>query len=132
LRQTSSVVTTTPGGSGGAQNQRLASTFNVVGQGRDVLFVLELTNAAERRLEVNFPNGKTHEFVVVDSAGQEVWRSTDGRIFTQTIRNKLLGRGQSMRISHRWRAPTPGHYTVVASLNSSNFPLQQRHAFDAH
>jgi hypothetical protein len=118
-------------GSRAADAPRLTAQFNVTAQPGEALFVLDVTNEGGKRAEVNFPNGRTYEFVVLDSAGREVWRWGTGRIFTQTMRNKLLGRGESMRISERWHASRPGKYTAVATLRSSNYPVEQRVDFQA-
>src|SRR5690606_21497429 len=42
--------------------------------GDEVEFALRLTNATDRRVELAFPSGQTHEIVVFDAAGREVWR----------------------------------------------------------
>ncbi len=110
--------------------QTLSAELNVTAQPNEVLFVLNVTNGGGKRVEVNFPNGQTYDFVVVDSTGREVWRWAQGRLFTQSIQNKLLSRGQSMRISERWHAPRTGRYTAVAMLRSTNYPVEQKVAFD--
>jgi hypothetical protein len=136
FRQSRSVVapaaqTPTRAKSTDHHEQTLSAQFDVTAQPEEVLFVLNVTNEQGKRVEVNFGDGQLHDFVVVDAAGRQVWRWAEGRIFTQTIQNKLLGRGQSMRISARWRGARPGHYTAVARLRSSNYPLEQRVEFDA-
>src|SRR5688572_32398046 len=49
-----------------------------------------VTNNTSRKLELLFPTGQTHEFVVVDSLGREVWRWSEGRMFTQALQNRIL------------------------------------------
>ena len=60
---------------------------------------LHVTNVADHSLELDFPNGQTHDFVVFDSAGREVWRWSTGRMFTQALQNKLLSSSETVTIS---------------------------------
>ena len=95
-----------------------------------VRFALRVTNETKKHVELSFPNGQTHEFVVVDSVGREVWRWSSTRLFTQAVQNKLLSSGESMRVTEQWTHPTRhGKYTVIATLNSTNFPVQQHAEF---
>jgi hypothetical protein len=94
-----------------------------------VRFAIAVTNDSPRRVELMFPNGRTHDFAVLDSAGREVWRWSEGRLFTQVIQNRLLDAHDSTVYDERWVAPAPGRYTLVAQLHSENHPVQQRVAF---
>ena len=105
----------------------LASNIDVKLDREGVRFALVLTNATKKHVELTFPNGQTHEFVVVDSIGREVWRWSATRLFTQAVQNKLLSSGETMRYSEQWPHPAQrGKYAVIATLNSTNFPVQQR------
>ena len=53
-------------------------------------FDFRVTNSTPRKLEAPLPTGQTHEVVVVDSLGREVWRWSAGRMFTQALQNKLV------------------------------------------
>lgn len=108
----------------------LASNLEVKMERDGVRFALRVTNETKKHVELSFPNGQTHEFVVVDSLGREVWRWSSTRLFTQAVQNKLLSSGESMRVSEQWVHPTQhGKYIVIATLNSTNFPVQQRAEF---
>jgi|SRR5690349_19428008 len=108
----------------------LASNLDVKLERDGIRFALRITNAARKHVELSFPNGQTHEFVVVDSVGREVWRWSSTRLFTQAVQNKLLNGGESMRVSEQWPHPSQhGKYTVIATVNSTNFPVQQRADF---
>jgi hypothetical protein len=95
----------------------------------EVRFALHVVNASEHRLELDFPNGQTREFVVSDSAGREVWRWSHGRLFTQTVQNRLLAAGDTVVFEEKWAAAAPGKYTVEATLRSDNHPLVRRAEF---
>lgn len=111
-------------------SKALATKFDVVLDGADVRFNLDVVNNTPKSVEVNFPSGQAYDFVVVDSVGREVWRWADGRIFTQSVQNKLLGKGQSISVSEKWSPAKPGRFTAIAVLRSSNFPVEQKVAFE--
>ena len=91
-----------------------------------------VVNAGGRRVEVNFPSGKTHELVVLDSLGREVWRWSEGRMFTQTLQNKVLHASDTLDYDAVWHGAPAGRYTAVATLASENFPVEQRAEFVVH
>lgn len=95
----------------------------------DVRFAIEVNNDSRKRVELNFPSGRTHDFVVLDAAGKEVWRWSAGRMFTQAMQNRLLDANDSVVYAERWSPPAPGQYTLVAQLHSDNYPVQQQVAF---
>ena len=108
----------------------LAATFAVLPEGDDVRFTFRVVNASPKNVEVNFASGQAYDFVVVDSVGREVWRWSADRIFTQSVRNKLLGKGESISASEKWSPSQVGKWTAIAQLTSSNFPLQEKVAFE--
>lgn len=113
-----------------AAQAKLATTFEVKVADDGVSFALRVTNEGKKHVEVTFPNGQTHDFVVVDSVGREIWRWGASRLFTQNVQNKLLGGGESMRIIERWDHPGQhGKYTAIATLHSTNYPIEERVAF---
>jgi hypothetical protein len=104
--------------------------FDVQTHGHDAEFALTIKNVGNKHAELDFSNGQRYDFVVIDSAGRAVWQWSSGRMFTQTVQNKQLGSGESMRVSETWKpAVAPGKYTVVATLKSSNYPAEQRADF---
>lgn len=107
---------------------KIDSRFNVaVVAHRDVKLALDLRNVGGRHAEIDFPNGQTYDFVVVDSIGREVWRWSSHRMFTQGVRNKQLGTGEAMQVTETWKEGVkPGKYTAIATLRSSNYPVEQR------
>ena len=98
--------------------------------GPTVKFSLGMANVGDHRVEVDFPSGQTHELVVLDAAGREVWRWSTGRLFTQTVQTRLLSTGESTQFSERWKPGSlRGSFTVVASLRSDNHPIELRRGF---
>ena len=95
----------------------------------DVRFAFQVMNASKKKLEVNFRDGKTHEVVVLDSLGREVWRWSDGRMFTQAMQNRVLRTSDLLQYEEKWSDPAPGRYVVVATLASENYPVERRAGF---
>ena len=112
--------------------QPLASSLDVaVGATRDVRFALHVTNRADKNVELMFPSGQTHDFVVTDESGREVWRWSEGRMFTQALQSKLLGGEETTTYEEAWQPGTrTGHFTVTATLRSSSHTVEQVAQFD--
>ena len=96
-----------------------------------VEFTFRVTNNERTKVELLFPSGQTHDFTVVDSLGRNVWRWSEGRMFTQAYQNKFLDSGSSVTYEAAWRAEVPpGRYVAIASLMSENKPVEQRTSFE--
>jgi hypothetical protein len=108
----------------------LTTKFDVVPDGDDIRFSLQVVNKTPKSVEVNFASGQAYDFVVVDSVGREVWRWSADRIFTTSVRNKLLGKGEAISASEKWSSAKAGKYTAIAQLTSSNFPIEEKVAFE--
>ena len=95
-----------------------------------ITLAMVVVNNTKKSVELTFPTGQTHDFVVVDSSGREVWRWAQGRMFTQTLRNKLLGGGETLEVEEKVQDSLPaGRYTARAMLKSTNYPLEQQAEF---
>jgi hypothetical protein len=52
-------------------------------------------------------------------------------MFTQSLQNRMLGSGETKRFEeHASTTLPPGSYVAVATLRSSNYPVQERVAFE--
>jgi hypothetical protein len=96
---------------------------------QDVQFDFSVTNAGGARIEMNFPSGQTHDLVVLDTLGREVWRWSNGRMFTQVLQNKVLRTDDSLSFGEQWSDAPRGKYVAVARLASGNYPIEQRTPF---
>jgi hypothetical protein len=96
-----------------------------------VRLALHVVNNGRKRVELTFPSGQTYDFTILDSLGREVWRWGKGRMFTQTLRNKLLGGGESLDMEETLEDSrlAPGRYIARGTLTSENFPLVQQAEF---
>lgn len=113
------------------QKPQITARLAVQAEHAEVRFALHVSNAGKKRVELTFPNGQRYDFVVVDSLGREMWRWGSGRMFTQAVRNTLLGAGETLDIQETWRnAPLPpGRYVAKAVLASENFPIVEQREF---
>ena len=112
------------------QASHLLSAATQVAMDHGVQVTLRVTNVADHAIELDFPSGLTHDVVILDSLGRQVWRWSDGRMFTQAVRNTLLGANESVAYQARWNpAGRKGTFTAVALLKSNNHPLEQRTQF---
>lgn len=102
----------------------------VVDVGREVGVTLQVANAAGHQVELDFADGQTHDVAILDATGREVWRWSDGRLFTTAVQTKLLGSDETTAYAERW---TPGAqrgtFTAVATLRSGRYPVELRRGF---
>lgn len=113
-----------------ASNGKVLATSANVSVGGAVSLSLHVTNLADHSLELDFPNGQTHDFVVLDSTGAELWRWSKGRMFTQALQNKLLSSSETVTYQEQWNPRgKEGDFTLVAILRSSNYPVEERVRF---
>jgi hypothetical protein len=97
-----------------------------------VALSFRVTNTGSKRLEVNFPSGQTHDVVVVDSLGREVFRWSKDRMFTQSLQNKVMHASDTLDFDATWQNAPAGKYTAIATLASENFPMERRTEFVVH
>ena len=115
---------------GQASQVQLDSKLKVDVAKQNVRFALDVKNVGRKHAELNFPNGQSYDFVVLDSIGREVWHWSNNRMFTQSIQNKQLGAGDAMEVTEAWQPHVaPGKYVAVATLKSSNYPVEERAEF---
>lgn len=111
------------------RDAQLTPTFNVSAHDGSVDLALSVANVGTKRMELQFASGQTYDFVVLDSAGREVWHWAEGRMFTQALQNRVIDGGDSLVVHERWASPARGEYTAVAMLKSSDHPIEQRVSF---
>ena len=106
----------------------IVTTFDVTRPKNDaekLRFTLNVKNNTTKMLELRFPDGQTHDFVVKDFAGKEVWRWSEGRMFTSAMKSETIkGKGETA-FEESWDTEGKhGSFTAVAILKSDNFPIE--------
>jgi hypothetical protein len=98
--------------------------------GEVVPFEMVLRNVSTRPQTLTFRSGQDFEIVVRNQEGQEIWRWSTGRIFTQQIREITFAPGEERRFGAVWDQVTdagtpadPGLYQATATLTASD-PVQ--------
>ena len=110
---------------------RVTPSFTVQVEKNALRFSLDVSNVSKKSVELTFPDGQTHDFAVLDSAGREVYRWGATKLFTQSVQNRTIEGGETLRIAERATASLPqGSYVAVATLRSTNFPMTERVAFE--
>ncbi|MDQ0351750.1 hypothetical protein J2R98_001567 [Alkalibacillus filiformis] len=79
-------------------------TFDVdVQPGEDsVKFNMKLTHDGDEDLTLSFSSGQKFEVVVTDPNGEEVYRFSEGMMFTQAIETSELSPGDEMEFQDSW------------------------------
>jgi hypothetical protein len=121
---------TTPVRGRRSMDGKLVPSLNVVRVGKQVRFSFNVANAGSRRVDVKFSSGQTHDIVVLDSAGRELWRWAEGRMFTEARQYRAIGGGDSLVLEDGWNRPSAsGKLVAVAVLKSTNYPIEHRVEF---
>lgn len=89
----------------------------------DAEFSFTVTNGDTEPVELTFRSGLIVDFAVFDNS-EEIWRWSDGQMFTQALVTETLAPGESFVESGTWTDPPPGTYTVRASLNAVDTDLE--------
>ena len=96
-----------------------------------VRFALSVANAGNKTLELHFADGQTHDITVLDPAGRPVWRWAEGRMFTQAHRTEPIAGGDTLRVEEQLPdTALHGRYVAVATIRSTNYPIETKVAFD--
>jgi hypothetical protein len=93
-----------------------------------VTFTFTVENTGDDPVEVTFRSGLDADFAVVADAG-EVWRASDGMMFTQALRPATFAPGQTETYEAEWSDPNPGDYEVVAELAVRKADVEARTTF---
>ncbi len=93
----------------------LRGTLTVTPASDQVQFSYVVRNQAEEPVDLTFTSGQTAD-VVVQADDEEVWRWSEGQMFTQTIETRTLDPGASITTELTWEDPVPGSYTAEATL----------------
>ncbi|MXV64028.1 hypothetical protein GS429_18555 [Natronorubrum sp. JWXQ-INN-674] len=82
-----------------------------------VTFEFTVTNAGSETVTLQFTDGCKADFVVRED-GREVWRFSEGRMFTQALSSETLEPDETATYKAEWTAPQPGGYIGRAELQA--------------
>lgn len=106
----------------------LESSLDVATGDGAVTFTLTVTNTGDDPITANFSDGCRAD-VAVQDGGTEVWRYTDGMMFTQVLGEEQFDPGESRTFELEWADPQPGSYTAVGDLTARNQSCEARTSF---
>ena len=118
-------------GGGATTGEPLVTTLSVEPTADSVRFLLQVTNATQAPLTLQFRSGQSYDFVVADG-GRTVWSWAGDMMFTQALRSETLASGETRSYTETWRpaASLRGKtLSVTARLTSSNHPVARTQAF---
>lgn len=93
-----------------------------------VEFAFTVTNAGDEPMSLEFRSGLGADIAVL-RGGAEVWRWSDGRLFTQALWSETLAPGESVIHEATWPDPDPGTYEAVGRLAAENADVEASAAF---
>ncbi|MHB0998779.1 MAG: BsuPI-related putative proteinase inhibitor [Armatimonadota bacterium] len=99
------------------------SSYNA---GSSVNMTLTVTNTGDTARTLRFPTGQRYDFIVTQD-GQEVWRWSAGRFFTQALAQQRLDPDESLEFTDVWRQVdnrrqrvSPGEYEITGVLMTTD------------
>lgn len=107
----------------------LDATLDITVERTGVTFAFGITNPGTEPIDLTFRTGMVAD-VAVYQDGVEVWRWSDGRMFTQAIETQTLAPGETLVFEANWDDSSPGSYTAEASLAATNVTLVEREPFE--
>jgi hypothetical protein len=78
-----------------------------------VLFTYEVRNKGEQDIKLVYSTSQPYEYEIYKKTGELVYRFSDGKLFTQAIREKLLPAGKSLSIPVALPTLENGEYTLI-------------------
>jgi hypothetical protein len=88
--------------------------------GKAVRLSLRLTNHGGRIKQLDFASGQLYDFWVTKS-GDEVWRWSDDRTFTQATERREIASQDTLTLAESWTTEGVGTYVAHALLRSEGF-----------
>ena len=108
-----------PGSREGSTEGPLAASLEVNVTDPGVRLTLHVTNTSSRPVEFTFPSSQRYDFVVRRADGEEVWRWSEGMMFTQAISQATLAPGESWDMEAVWEADdVTGELTATGMLTA--------------
>jgi hypothetical protein len=88
-------------------------------QGDAISMALSLTNCDNRQARIFYTDGQRYEFIVKDEENREIWRWSQGMVFTQALGEEALEPGATVTYTEVWdqrdqngEQVEPGRYEI--------------------
>lgn len=106
----------------------LEGSLDVSTSGRTATFTFTVENTGDTPVSMQFRSGQTFDLVVESEAG-EVWRWSDGMMFTQMLQSQAVDPGELMRETATWENADPGDYEARAWITATDVDCEARTSF---
>jgi hypothetical protein len=102
------------------ENKELELLFNVRVMNNQAEFIITLKNNTKEIKKLEFPSSQKYEIIVTDEKKQEVYRYSEGKMFTQAIEYALIKPDESMQWKELWEYEKdrvkPGDYEATVFI----------------
>ena len=120
-----------PGGGEGGTASVLVPTMQVRVEGDTVHFELQVSNAADTAVVVEFGSAQRYDFAVETEAGEPVWQWSADRMFGQVMGEERIEPGGSVRYREVWvPSERSGRLVARGQVVSTSHPLELRTLFE--
>lgn len=91
---------------------------------RQAKIAITLTNHSNEIKKLEFPTSQKYEIIITDENNQEVYRYSEGKMFTQALEYAIIKQGESIKWEEIWdysnKEITPGVFEVQISIIPAN------------
>jgi hypothetical protein len=109
----------------------LVPTMGVQVQGDTVEFQLQVANAADTAVVLEFTTSQRYDFEVTTEAGEVVWQWSSDRMFGQALGQETIAPGRTLVYRETWVAPAgSGRLQARGRVVSSSHPLELETSFE--
>lgn len=93
-------------------------------QGESIEFFLTVSNNSDNAVILNFSSGLQYDFYIKSSSNVEVWRWSDGKVFTQAQTEITVPAHDTVHVSETWNQELAGGENIAIGryTASGSFP----------
>lgn len=103
-------------------NTAMETSVEINQQDQTVLFDIKIKNIGEKDYTVTFPSGQYFEIIVKDEDNEEVYKYSEGKMFTQAVETKEIKAGEQLSLHDEWAVNEgikSGTYTAIVNVRAS-------------
>jgi hypothetical protein len=89
--------------------------------GQAVRLTIRLVNNSGRKTELTYPSAQRYDFWVTRGS-KEVWRWSEGQVFTQETTRETIEGQSGTSFSQAWPSEAPGTYVAHGVLTAEGYP----------